>query len=235
MHNRYHLPVVLPSKTAPPITIQDKQELIFSMGIKPFASSQLTQDFLQNQGIIPQNWKLKTLDNQPDLVKLDWQGHLIIKAQSNWLFFQENLDPQSLQPSVAAKIATEFVNKITNVTYQSLQLSIQRCFSISNYDKFATNYLQNTLLSPGLVQKVSNNWLGGEINYCYQLKQGKFYFTVKANQQCQSSFLIFMGKFNYSLLQFPAQAKQNQIKKIINNWQQDYQIFIDLINSRFLA
>ncbi|ACK69557.1 hypothetical protein PCC7424_1106 [Gloeothece citriformis PCC 7424] len=220
------------------VLIQDQQYLALVIGVNPFNSAQLTEEFLKQERIIPRHWRQKkTSFSNFKGVELHFQEGIIFRGELNQLTIQETLEPQNLDKMVFATLAYNLIDQLSQKKYTQIKIKFERSFAIPKLDHFAINYLKNNLLSPKVNPGLKNHLISGEINYCYQLDhcQLKLKVTASQKQANLSPLLRFTGSFNYKIDVLSVTSPDEQIKQIICNWQFDYQKYTNLVNFHFLG
>ena len=220
---------------------QEIQELAIAISVKNLNPTMLSQEFLKQTGIVPNEWELgKQPVLGPNLSQVTFQNGVSIVAQPRTLTFMEAIGTKSPSELNIPNIARQYVEKLPNAEYQGLSISPKSLVPFPGSNEGARNYITRTLLSPGPWQDFGNAPMQAGLNLLYQLDRCQFSLSIneaKIQMPDKSAIpaLLFAGNFNYSTANNNPSERLQQLTKGIDDWQTDLKAFHEIVNQRFLA
>ncbi|MEA5536188.1 hypothetical protein [Crocosphaera sp. XPORK-15E] len=224
-----------------PLEIREIQELAIAISAKNINPTMLSQEFLKQTGIVPNEWELgKQPVLGPNLSQVTFQNGVSIVAQPRNITFMESIGTKNPSELNIPNIARQYVDKLSNAEYQGLSISPKSLIPFPGSENGARNYITRTLLSPGPWQDYGKAPVQAGLNLLYQLDRCQFSLSIneaKIQMPDQSSIpaLLFAGNFNYNVGSNSPQEILEQLKKGIDDWSSDLKDFQEIVNQRFLA
>ncbi len=224
-----------------PLEIREIQELAIAISAKNLNPTMLSQEFLKQTGIVPNQWELakKPVLGQ-NLSQVTFQNGVSIVAQPRTITFMESLGTKQPNELNIPKVARQYVEKLPNTDYQGLSITPKTLVPFPGKNEGARNFITKTLLSPGPWQDYGNTPVQAGLNLLYQLDRCQFSVSIneaKLQMPDKSSIpaLLFAGNFNYNVGGESPQEIIEKLKKGIDDWQSDLNAFQEMVNQRFLA
>ncbi|MEA5509012.1 hypothetical protein VB715_04470 [Crocosphaera sp. UHCC 0190] len=224
-----------------PLEIREIQELAIAISAKNLNPTMLSQEFLKQTGIVPNEWELgKQPVLGPNLSQVTFQNGVSIVAQPRNITFMESIGTKNPSELNIPNIARQYVEKLSNAEYQGLSISPKSLIPFPGGEDGARNYITRTLLSPGSWQDYGKAPVQAGLNLLYQLDRCQFSLSIneaKIQMPDQSSIpaLLFAGNFNYNVGSNSQQEILAQLKKGIDDWSSDLKDFQEIVNQRFLT
>ena len=220
--------------------IRDIQEIAIAVSAKDLKPAMLSEDFLKLSGVIPNDWELarQPIAN-PRLTQMVFKNGVGILAQARTFAFTEALGSKNPADLKAPDVARKYVQKLPNAEYQSLSVSPKSLIPFPGSKDAARKYITQTLMAPGPWQQIGQAPLRAGLNFVYQLQQCQLTINIsEAGLQTPDKSVIpavlFSGSFNYPIASQNEQERVIQIEQRINNWQQDWEMFQELVKEKLL-
>jgi hypothetical protein len=224
-----------------PPEIREIQELAIAISAKNINPTMLSQEFLKQTGIVPNEWELA---KQPvlgaNLSQVTFQNGVSIVAQPRNITFMQSLGTKKPNELNIPAVARQYVEKLPNTPYQGLSITPKSLVPFPGNNEGARNFITKTLLSPGPWQDYGNAPLQASLNLLYQLERCQFSLSIneaKIQMPDKSSIpaLLFAGNFTYNVASEVPQEIIEKLKKGIDDWESDLNAFQEIVNERFLA
>lgn len=220
--------------------IRDIHELGLTIAAKNLNPTMLSEEFLKFSGIIPTEWALaKQPVLNPRLAQLTFQNGLTIVAQPATITFMEGIGPQGLTEFKSATIAQSYLEKLPYAEYQALSITPKSLIPMPDNPDSARKYITEILLSPGPWQELGKAPMQAGLNLLYQLERAQLSLNIneakiQLSEQMSIAALLFSGSFNYAITGETEPERLNRLKEVITYWREDWDIFTELVNQRFL-
>jgi hypothetical protein len=224
-----------------PLEIREIQELAITLSAKTLNPTMLSQEFLQQTGIIPIDWELA---KQPvlgtNMSQVTFQNGVSIVAQPRTITFMEAIGTKDTSELKIPMVARQYGERLPNAEYQVLSISPKTLIPFPVGDDAARQYITKNLLAPGPWQEFGKAPVQAGLNLLYQLDRCQFSLAIneaKIQMPDQSSIaaLLFAGNFNYNLENSSSSERLQQLSQGINEWQSDLNAFQDIVHQRFLG
>ncbi|MGK7881006.1 MAG: hypothetical protein AB4060_13030 [Crocosphaera sp.] len=224
-----------------PLEIREIQEIAIAISAKNLNPTMLSQEFLKQTGIVPNEWEL---GKQPvlgqNMSQVTFQNGVSIVAQPRTITFMESLANKKPDELNIPSVAAQYVEKLANTEYQGLSITPKSLIPFPGNNQGARNFITQNLLSPGDWQNYGNAPLQAGLNLLYQLDRCQFSLSIneaKIQMPDKSAMpaLLFAGNFNYNLATVNPGEVTAKLKQAINDWQNDLTAFQEIVNQRFLA
>ncbi|BAY62116.1 hypothetical protein NIES22_21830 [Calothrix brevissima NIES-22] len=214
------------------------QELAIAIAAKNLNPTVLNPDFLKYTGVIPGDWELgRPPVYSNGIAQMVFSNGLSIVAQPNRIVINEAIGTRELQEIQVAQIACQLVDKLPKVDYQSVGINPVGLFMFGS-DKQSHQYLCQHLLSPGSWQEFGEEPMQVGLQLAYTFKQSQLILGINQAKiqypDKTESAVVFSGNYNYPLSANSESEKLQQLKQIMQNWQQDVNNFSQLLEERFL-
>ncbi|MEL4896090.1 hypothetical protein [Crocosphaera sp. Alani8] len=224
-----------------PLEIREIQELAIAISAKNLNPTMLSQEFLKQTGIVPNDWELakKPVLGQ-NLSQVTFQNGVSIVAQPRTITFMESLGAKTPDELNIPKVARQYVEKLANAAYQGLSITPKSLVPFPGDSQGARNFITQNLLSPGDWQNYGKTPVQAGLNLLYQLDRCQFSLNIneaKIQMPDKSTIpaLLFAGNFNYNLAAANPQEVIAKLQKGIDDWQSDLTAFQEVVNERFLS
>jgi hypothetical protein len=209
------------------------QELAIAIAAKNLNPTVLNPDFLKYTGVVPSDWELGRPPVYANgIAQIIFSNGLSIVAQSNRIVITKEL--QEIQVS---QIACQLVDKLPKVEYQSVGINPVGLFMFDS-EQQTHQYLCEHLLSPGSWQEFGEEPMQAGLQLAYTLKRGQLILGINQAKiqypDKSASAMVFSGNFNSPLSGNSDSEKLQNLKQLIQNWQQDLNIFRQLLEEKFL-
>ena len=220
--------------------LQDIEDLTISLVIKNFNPTLLSYEFLTMSGLVPNTWELaKQPVMNPRGSQVIFKNGVDIIAQGNALNFRQPIGNKDLEQLEFAKVAQQYVQKMSNAEYQGLSIAPKIIIPFPEQEG-GKNFIHNTFFNDGSWRTFGNNSVQASLTLSYELDQCRLGVNInpaKLQQQdnnVSTSAVLFAGSFNYSFMNDTPETRANNLIKKLANWQKDLQIFRDLVYKQFL-
>ncbi len=232
------------------------QNLAIAIATKNHNPSILTFDFLKYSDIVPSDWELArqpVASNQGS--QIVFRNGVNLTAQQDILSFVEVVgtkDISELQvpaiahnyvkalPSVEPAIAHNYVKALPSVEYQAVGIDIRGYITANQLGEEAgvENYIK-TLLAPSPWQEVGNAPVKAAIQLVFTLDRGQLSLSINEGklyitEEETVPIILFYGNFSYSVAGNTKETRLQSIHQLIDNWQEDLKVYLDIINTKFL-
>ncbi len=233
---------VLGSFSPKPVTrIQDIQNIAFILGVEKLEQSHLNLSFLQAQKIIENEWTVKPSSRKSSqVIQLDFNTGVTLIGLPNSLIFREKITDNNINQLKTPPIIERYINYFPQRIYRTFTVNFQRIFNLPNQQEFLHNYIKTHLLDNSLFEKNPPPLCQVDIQGKYQLKRCQMTFKTKVGNLEHSAsqkipFLLFFAGFHYSVYNFYSQERLEKIRQCLEYLNQDYQVFQELVEHRFLG
>ena len=214
-------------------------EIAISLVAKNLNPAVLNPDFLKYTGIIPSDWELA---NQPvynnNLVQLVYKNGVGIIVQPNRLNVLEMIGGKTPAEIQLATVALQLVEKLSQVEYQAVGINPKAVVGFTS-EADAYQYICSNLLSPGSWQEFGGSKVNAGLELSYPLKRGVLNLAInQVNVQFGEQVtpaILFSGNLNYPLTGNTVVERIQDLQQIIANWQNDVNIFQQLLVEKFLS
>lgn len=214
------------------------QEVALALAAKNLNPTVLNPDFLKYTDIIPVDWELArppVYTNQ--LSQLLFSNGVGIVAQPNQIVCAETIGSKELKDVQVIDVACRCIETLSKVEYQAVGINPTGFVTYSS-EEAAHQYLCKTLLSPGPWQEFGEAKLKAGMQLSYTLKRGQLNLGInqavlKAPEQSIPA-VLFSGNFNYPVSGSSQSEMLEDLKQLIQSWQDNIAIYRQLIEEKFL-
>jgi hypothetical protein len=212
------------------------QELAIVITAKNYDPNLLNPSFLQSSGIITEEWELA---RQPIVDRRGSQvvftNGIYLAAQPNRLTFVEPISDNSLSEIQIANLANKYVEVLRNLEYQAVGINFRGYVNCQQNEQPSNNYLSEKFLLPGAWQNCGTEPVKAGLNFLFTYEQKKLYLSVneaglKLADSSPLPIILLGGNFDYEINSADLESKLSQLKSIINNWQQDLDIYKEVVS-----
>lgn len=224
---------------------QDKniqlQELALVLTAKNLKPTLLNPDALTVAGIIPSDWELARQPVvTPQVAQLSYKNGVNLLAQGNTLTLSEGIRPQ--QTVQVPTIASQYVAKMNNADYRSVSISpkVLIGFATSPEDT-ARRFIVDQLVAPGPWKEISQQPMQAKVEFSYPLDRCVLTLAVIEARIAQDNqptlpAILFNSNFTYALSEaMDAQARVQLVQSRVGQWMEDWKMFQEIIQQRFLS
>jgi hypothetical protein len=214
------------------------QELAIAIAAKNLNPTVLNPDFLKYTGVVPSDWELGRPPVYANgIAQIIFSNGLSIVAQSNRIVITEPIGTKELQEIQVSQIACQLVDKLPKVEYQSVGINPVGLFMFDS-EQQTHQYLCEHLLSPGSWQEFGEEPMQAGLQLAYTLKRGQLILGINQAKiqypDKSASAMVFSGNFNSPLSGNSDSEKLQNLKQLIQNWQEDLNTFRQLLEEKFL-
>lgn len=233
-----------PQKVKKAPRIQDIQNIALVLGIEKLERSHLNLNFLKEKKIIDAHWQLSPtspkIASSSHVIQLNFQNGLTLMGLPKSLILRENIHNDQVNDLVSPTIIKRYVNSFANSVYQSLTVNLQRIFNLPNQQSFLSNYTKNNLLNQSIFFERFYPLLQSDIHWKYQLERCQLNFRTKLGNlrpetEKEIPFFLFLGGFKYRTYHFYPHERVKKVEQSLSYLEQDYKVFQELIENRFLG
>lgn len=220
-------------------TLNNIEELTISIVIKNLNPTMLSHEFLTMSGIVPTDWELARQPVvNPRGSQVSYKNGVNVIAQPNTISFVEAIANKDVKQLQFAQIAEKYVQKMSNADYQGLSISPKIIAPFPEEDG-GKNFINNTLLGQGPWRNFGKSSPQAAMELFYQLEDCQLGLKINPARLQQPdgkviSAVLFAGNFAYNMKNITGEEKIKKLSQKINNWQEDLDIFRELIYQKFL-
>ncbi len=221
--------------------ILEIQEIAIVLNATNLNAGMLNLNFLKVSGIIPQDWELSRQPvANPRLVQLNFKNGVNMAAQGGSVTFSEPIANKALEEIKAPEVAIKYAEKLPNANYQVVSINPRTLVGLGNGEDAASNFIINSLISPGPWRNLGQAPVKANLNFLYQLEKCQLNLSVneakvQRKDQSQISSLLFSGSFNYGVAQGNELERVTQLADKVSNWQTDMKTFQEIVHQKFLG
>lgn len=200
----------------------------------------LNPEFLKVKGIIPYHWELAQSPTYTDGVALTvFQNGVYIAHGGNAIAFFEDTRAKNLDELEVPDIVYKYVERLPQENYQAAGLNLEGHTLLDSQDT-ARSYLQEMVLGGDRPHPSDQNLVQAISNFIYKLDRGAFTLTIRNTELERSEaesipVLLFAANFHRDLSEIPEAERVQTLSEIIENWEDDVDIYQDIVNNKFLA
>jgi hypothetical protein len=229
----------LQTENKPAMNLKDIEEVTISIAAKNLDPTMLNLGFLTMSGIVPNEWELARQPvTNPRGSQVSFKNGVNIVAQPGTISFTEAINNRDLKELNFAQIAQLYIEKLPQAEYQGLSVNPKVIVPLTG-EEAGKNFIMEKLIAPGPWREFGTVPPSASINFFYQAEQCQLNLNVnpaRLQQPDESviSAVLFSGNFTYNLANLPVNERVKQLSQKINNWDQDLNIFRDLVYEKFL-
>lgn len=215
------------------------EELTISIVITNLNPTMLSHEFLTMSGIVPADWELARQPvTNPRGSQVSYKNGVNVIAQPNTISFVEAIGNKNLKQLQFAQVADKYVQKMSNAEYQGLSISPKIISPFSEEDG-GKKFINETLLGQGAWRNFGNTEPQAAIELFYQLEDCQLGLKINPARLQQPndkiiSAVLFAGNFAYNMTNISGEERTKKLSQKINNWDQDLDIFRELVYEKFL-
>lgn len=224
----------------PTPSLKDIEELTISIAAKNLNPTMLSAEFLKFSGIVPSEWEITGQPvTNPRGSQVSFQNGVNVVAQPGSVSFVEAIANKDLKQLQFAQVAQKYVQKLPNAEYQALSISPKIIVPFQGEEDGGKNFINDKLIAQGAWREFGNNAPQVALNLFYQLDQCQLGLNINPARLQQPNqtiipAVLFAGNFTYNMANFTGDELVKQLSQKINNWDQDLEIFRELIYEKFL-
>lgn len=198
-------------------------ELAIVLIIKNFNFTIINLKFLQDSGVIPNDWQLlgNPVTNNFS-IQLDFSNQVKILAENNRITFSESLKLQE-NPKIPT-ISCQLIKVLHNADYQSMGFNPNSLVVLNKDEDIARRYITEKLLRAGGWYQHSKAPVKASINYLYTLEESRLNLNVREAtfqqaEQPTKPAILFTSNFHYDLKGQTRLEKYHHLLQILENWE----------------
>lgn len=219
-------------------TIEEVGIVLAAKDLTPMMAS---HDFLKVSGIVPQEWELSQQPIQnPNSTQLSYSNGVNITAQPRAITFSETLTNKEADSIVISRVASRYINKLPHADYLGISCTPKILIPYPSNPDGVRDFITKRLLGSGSWKNIGNASVQAGINLMYYLERCQLTISIaeaKLQQPQQPSLaaILFSGSFNYNIdRDLTGANRMNQIKQILQYWEQDLSEFRDIVANKFM-
>lgn len=232
--------ILLPKNFEPqkPLKIYDYQDVMISLFTPQIIPNQFNLEKLKKAEIIPFNWQLsKPVINQTKSLQFNFQEGLTMIFEMGKVRFFMKVSRDNINLSA---IILKFINQFSNYNWQKLQINLRHLISLPGKRENGAKFMKEILFNSEKWDILGIKPLKTEINFMYSFPDNPLIINItdigiKNKENKIKSGLLFKGIFTYSLQKIPVNNKRNYLNSLVNNYQQNLNIFNQVITENFLS
>lgn len=221
----------------------EMQEVGIAIAAIDLNPQMLNLDFLKFSGIIATDWELAA---QPvlnaSMAQLSFTNGVNLLAQPRNITFLEAIGDRKIGELQAPLVACRYVEKLPHADYQGVNINpkILLGFPETQDQDRARQFIVEGLLAPGGWQNLGQAPLKASLNLNYQLKRCPLTIAVNEVKLQQPegnaiAALLFSGGFNYAIAPKYQDKKARYLKKRIETWPTDFEMFKEIVHKKFFG
>jgi hypothetical protein len=219
----------------PPMQNLTVQELAIVIAVEKIDPTLLTPEFLNMTQIVPSDWEVL---GQPmrsyEGSQITYQQGVSIIAQPQRLSFVELIINKDVESIEVVKIAKSLVKILANLKFAGIGINFRGYLDFAGQEAAAQRFMFSHLLAIGDWQKIGTAPVQAGINLGYTFQDKKLNLTineatVQQPDQSGAPIILFSGNFDYELNAAENSADLAKLEQILANWQQDMQLYKDVV------
>lgn len=212
------------------------QELAIVITAKDYDPSLLNPGFLRYSGIIPEDWELArqpVVSNRGS--QIVFNNGVYIAAQPNRLMFVEALNnKEDKQNALIPQLVRKYVEILRTIKYQAIGINLKGYTTRTNTTVESNNYLIDELIQPGEWLQCGTKPVKTGLNLLFSYDDKQLNLSIneaglKLPESEQVPVVLYSGNFNYDLSDKKAEDVLPTLNSIIDNWQQDLEIYTEVV------
>ena len=213
------------------------QELAIVITAKNYDPSLLNPNFLKYSGIVPEDWELArqpVVSNRAS--QIVFNNGIYIAAQPNRLMFVEALNNKEDKTEARIpQLARKYIEILRTIEYQALGINFRGYSTVTNTTVEENNYLIDKLIQPGEWQQCGTKPVKAGLNLLFSYDDKQLNVSVneaglKLPESEQVPVVLYSGNFHYDLNGKKPENVLPSLNSIIDNWQQDLEIYTDVVS-----
>ena len=213
------------------------QELAIVITAKNYDPSLLNPNFLKYSGIIPEDWELArqpVVSNRAS--QIVFNNGIYIAAQPNRLMFVEALNNKEDKTEARIpQLARKYIEILRTIEYQALGINFRGYSTVTNTTVEENNYLIDKLIQPGEWQQCGTKPVKAGLNLLFSYDDKQLNVSVneaglKLPESEQVPVVLYSGNFHYDISEKEPENVLPSLNSIIDNWQQDLEIYTDVVS-----
>lgn len=231
------------NKTTEPVStpIGNIEELTITIAAKNLNPTMLSADFLKFSGIVPSEWELaKQPVSTPRGSEVNFKNGVNIIAQPGSISFVEAIANKDIKTLQFAQVAQSYVKQFEKAEYQGLSISPKIIVPFpEGGEEGGKKFISEKLIAHGPWTEFGKKPPQAALNLFYELDQCQLALNINPARLQQPdkeaiSAVLFAGNFTYNFTQIVGEERITKLCQTINNWDQDLEIFRELVYEKFL-
>ncbi|MDJ0598834.1 MAG: hypothetical protein QNJ37_08355 [Crocosphaera sp.] len=210
------------------------QELAIVIIAQNYDPSLLNPSLLIGSGIIEKDWKLlrePIVNNNGS--QLLFENGITLVGQPGRLTLVEAIGRKASTETELENLSRRYVDLLPEIDYQSVGLNFRGYIKFEEPEEARKQFFK-TLLAPGDWQSMGTAPVQAGLNLAYTFEEKQLNLSInEAKLNLRESeeipVMLFTGNFNYELKSNSAKERQQQLKKIIEDWQTDLDIYTKVV------
>jgi hypothetical protein len=211
------------------------QELAIVIAVEKIDPTLLTPEFLNMTQIVPSEWEVlgQPMRSQEGS-QITYQQGVSIIAQPQRLSFVELIINKDVESIEVVKIAKSLVKILANLKFAGIGINFRGYLDFAGQEAAAQRFMFSHLLAIGDWQKIGTAPVQAGINLGFTFPDKKLNLTineatVQQPDQTGAPIILFSGNFDYELNAAENSADLAKLEQILANWQQDMQLYKDVV------
>jgi hypothetical protein len=221
----------------------EMQEVGIAIAALDLNPQMLNLDFLKFSGIIATDWELvRPPILNGSMAQMSFSNGVNVLAQPRNITFLEALSDRKPGELQAPLAACRYVEKLPHADYQGVNINpkILIGFLETQDQDSARKFIVDRLLASGGWQNMGQAPVKASVNLSYQLKRCPLTIAITEVKLQQPegeaiAALLFSGGFNYAIASKYQDKKALYLKKRMETWPTDFEMFKDIVHKKFFG
>jgi hypothetical protein len=202
----------------------------------------LNPDFLLRNGIVKEEWHWDLakppISTQP-FSQVVFKSGFSITAHFDRLVFTEAEEGNIPTITELAHIVCKYVETLPHVAYRSVGIN-PTCHVIMESEDASRLFIVDTFVRKGPWSDFGDAPLRASVRFVFQANGAKLLVTIDeaqvktSGEEKPAPRVMFQGNFHRDLEGKDAPDKLSRLVSIIQNWSRDYDLFVGLVQERFI-
>ena len=219
----------------------DIQDFSIVLAARDHNPRMISPDFLRGSGVVSGEWELvrpPVVSSQA--VQIIFKNGIRIEAQPGTINFSQGIDTDSVKNIELPSLARRYSVTLPNLAYGGLGINPRRFVTFGDRPDQAHQYITETILSRGSWQDFGTAPMQAGVNLVYTLERCQLRLGInEARLQMPDGksipAVLFAGNFHYELTGESAEERLKHLHQALDNWQNDFATYQELIDGKFLA
>ena len=219
---------------------QDIDELSIVLAIANHNPAILTLDFLQGGGIVPADWELaRPVVLTATSAQVAFKNGVSIIGNTQTVSFSEPIGKDGLQKIEIAKVAGNYVSRLSNLDYQAVGINPRTFATFENQPDGAKKFI-NDLFYPARWQNIGAAPMQARVELAYTLPGRQLRLSIaeaglRLSNNKEMPAVMFAGNFHYDVTGEEADRRAGALQQRLENWQADLAVYREIVDQNFLA
>ena len=221
----------------------ESNNLIIALFASEILPSFLTEKFLKESTVIPNDWQFA---QPPDIRDVDalviFTNGVQISAEEGAIFFSEELAPDLTTRAIIPAIVARWVQIWSQqINHYGVAIKPNSFYTFQQNNTHKPNhYIPTDLLISNTLNNFSHDSVRATLELVMTSQKGEFSISIEdvlLQQQRDNTFkagVLIKGNFNYDVSNLSIPDRQKALSKYISSWQEDWNKYHQILNQKFL-